>query len=91
MICRRSALERQEKKKKLRQSPFLVSDPRTGYRSGQPSHQPPRQTPIVKNYQLVPTTTKEFLHRSDHQLRPHTALDIQDQRKGEGLDRPLLT
>ena len=47
-LCRRSALERQRMNAKL--VPFVVSDPRTM-----------RPSPIVKNYQRVPTSTREFM------------------------------
>ncbi len=57
----------------------MVSDPRTGYRHQQP---PPRQSPIVKSYQRVPTSTKEFMVAEQH--KQHTSVDMRSKQ-------PLLT
>eukprot|EP00095_Tigriopus_kingsejongensis_P012720 maker-scaffold43_size480169-snap-gene-1.18 protein:Tk12720 transcript:maker-scaffold43_size480169-snap-gene-1.18-mRNA-1 annotation:"PREDICTED: uncharacterized protein LOC100574986 isoform X3" len=72
-VCRRSVLERRAKQKMV---PFVLS---ASHHHGKNNlyHQP---SPIVKNYQRVPTSTQEFLqsstivdmkHTSEKPLLPH--------------------
>ena len=60
-LCRRSARERQEKRRQLAQKPFMVTsmaNPR--FDQGQAK----LHSPIVKSYQRVPTSTQEFIRES---------------------------
>lgn len=70
LICRRTVAQRRQKKLK----PFIVSS--TSY--GPPSLP---SAPIVKNYQRVPTSTKEFLYQQQQQM----------EQKGGETKAPLLT
>lgn len=70
-LCRRSALERERMNAKL--VPFVVSDPR--------NHRP---SPIVKNYQRVPTSTKEFMVRGEETR-------VVEMPSQHGPNKPLLT
>ncbi len=61
---RRQILERQRKETEHLPTPYLVSDPSTGY----------RESPIVKSYQRVPAAAWEFLHSDQcRATETHTA------------------
>jgi len=79
LFCRRSALARQEKRRQAG-GPFVVSDHR------RPAAAQP--TPIVKNYQRVPTSAREYL---DPPPRYHATVDMSQAHKSHPSEKPLLT
>jgi len=78
ILCRRSA---QRHHKKTNMVPFIVSST-ANFSSSSSSKQHYHSSPIVKNYQRVPTSTKEL-------MQPHSSVvDMMNQNQSE---RPLLT
>ncbi|TRY80120.1 hypothetical protein TCAL_14826 [Tigriopus californicus] len=77
-LCRKSALERRAKKKMV---PFVVSSSTHHYGQSATIYQPcSTNSPIVKNYQRVPTSTREMLQSSTIVEMPHKS----------ALENPLL-
>ncbi len=76
ILCRRSIAER---RKKAAMVPFSVSSVVSSR---------PISTPIVKNYQRVPTSTKEMLAQQQQQQQQHTSLEITGKSETQ---KPLLT
>ena len=76
LVCRRTVAQRRQKKL----MPFVVSP--SSYASPTLSTSIKSSGPIVKNYQRVPTSTKEFLYQQQQQQL--------DQSQGETKE-PLLT
>ena len=73
ILCRKSMLSRQ---KNAKQMPFVISHGSSGVIQNQKS------TPIVKNYQRVPTSTKELMQQQQPQMAEMGLSETQ---------KPLLT
>lgn len=77
-LCRKSALERRAKKKMV---PFVLSSSSHHYGQSATIYQPcATNKPIVKNYQRVPTSTREMLQSST----------IVEMPNKSALENPLL-
>jgi hypothetical protein len=79
LVCRRTVAQRRQKKL----MPFVVSA--SSYGPPSLSTTVKSSGPIVKNYQRVPTSTKEFLYQQQQQQQ-----QLADQLQGETKE-PLLT
>merc|ERR1711902_93271 len=75
ILCRKSMLERQQKQKSV---PFVV----TSGCSSSSRYSAKHSTPIVKNYQRVPTSTKEMMLKQQSNVELGITSDTQ---------KPLLT
>ena len=74
ILCRKSMLERQQKQKSV---PFIVTSGSSSSR-----YSAKHSTPIVKNYQRVPTSTKEMMLKQQSNVELGITSDTQ---------KPLLT
>lgn len=78
VVCRRASAERREKRLK-QLKPFVVSD----------FKQPPPQNNIVKSYQRVPTSAKEFL-ASDYHFKPYSSPTAMENAAARDTHEPLM-